>query len=133
MRCPEQSAMPHEVFITYSSTDKLIADAVCARLEAAGLRCWIAPRDISPGQDWTAAILSAIESSSAIVLVFSTHANESPHVKREVERGIHKGSRGNPFPNRRRATVRESRVLNQHSTLARRDHTTSRATYSTAG
>ncbi len=89
--------MPHEVFITYSSTDKLIADAVCARLEAAGLRCWIAPRDISPGQDWTAAILSAIESSSAIVLVFSTHANESPHVKREVERGIHKGVAVIPF------------------------------------
>ena len=69
--------MAHDVFITYASADKPIADAVCARLEAARLRCWIAPRDILPGQDWTAAILNAIETSSVLVLVFSAQANES--------------------------------------------------------
>jgi len=34
----------HDVFISYSSKDKTIADAVCARLEMRGIRCWIARR-----------------------------------------------------------------------------------------
>ena len=29
--------MAHDVFISYSSKDKVIADAVCARLEARGI------------------------------------------------------------------------------------------------
>ena len=41
--------MAHDAFISYSSKDKTIADAVCARLEARGIRCWIAPRDVRPG------------------------------------------------------------------------------------
>jgi hypothetical protein len=41
--------MAHDVFISYSSHDKPIADAVCAGLEAAKIRCWIAPRDMLPG------------------------------------------------------------------------------------
>lgn len=38
-----------EVFISYSSLNKNIADAVCARLESDGVRCWYAPRDITLG------------------------------------------------------------------------------------
>jgi hypothetical protein len=34
-----------DVFISYASKDKVIADAVCTRLEAAGIRCWVAPRE----------------------------------------------------------------------------------------
>ncbi len=39
--------MAHDVFISYSSKDKPIADAVCANIEAAGIRCWVAPRTSS--------------------------------------------------------------------------------------
>ena len=76
--------MPYDVFISHSSEDKLIAEAVCNRLESAGVRCWIAPRDIRPGEAWSAAILRGIEVCRVMVLVFSDHANESPHVRREV-------------------------------------------------
>ena len=76
--------MPYDVFISHSSEDKLIAEAVCNRLESAGVRCWIAPRDIRPGEGWSAAILRGIEVCRVMVLVFSDHANESPHVRREV-------------------------------------------------
>src|SRR5713101_8280389 len=48
--------MAHDVFISYSSKDKPVADAVCAGLEGRGIRCWAAPRDILPGSDWGAAI-----------------------------------------------------------------------------
>jgi len=83
--------MAHDVFISYSTKDKPTADAVCARLEGGGIRCWVAPRDISPGQDWGEAIIDAIASARVMVLVFSSGANESQQIKREVERAVNKG------------------------------------------
>jgi TIR domain len=80
----------HDVFISYSSKDKPVADAVCARLEAASVRCWIAPRDVVPGMDWSEAIIDAINGSRAVVLVYSSNANESPQIRREVERAVAK-------------------------------------------
>jgi hypothetical protein len=44
--------MPYDAFISYSNLDKATADATCAALEAAGIRCRIAPRDILPGAEW---------------------------------------------------------------------------------
>jgi hypothetical protein len=41
--------MPSMVFISHSSNDRATADAICAHLESAGIKCWIAPRDIEPG------------------------------------------------------------------------------------
>ena len=76
--------MAHDVFISYSSKDKPIADGVCANLEAAGIRCWIAPRDIRPGEDWPTAIAKAIAASQVMVLVFSAHSNSSEQVSREL-------------------------------------------------
>jgi protein-disulfide isomerase len=77
-----------DVFISYSHHDKQKADAVCAALEAKGIRCWIAPRDVIPGQEWGGAIIEAIRSSRVMVLVFSSHANASPQIRREVERAV---------------------------------------------
>ena len=76
--------MAHDVFISYSSKDKPIADGVCASLEAAGIRCWIAPRDLAPGDDWPTSINKAIINSRAMVLVFSSNSNSSDDVSREL-------------------------------------------------
>jgi hypothetical protein len=89
--------MSHDVFISYSKADKTTADAACAMLEARGIRCWIAPRDVTPGVDWGEAIVKAISSCRVMVLVFSSHANESPQVRREVQRGFEKGRTVIPF------------------------------------
>jgi biotin transporter BioY len=89
--------LPHDVFVSYSSDDKPTADAVCATLENKGIRCWIAPRDILPGVDWGGAIVDAINSSRVMVLVYSAKANESPQIKREVERAVHRGLSIIPF------------------------------------
>jgi hypothetical protein len=83
--------MAHDIFISYSSKDKPIADATCAALEAKGLRCWIAPRDIVPGADWGESIIDGIGASKAFVLLLSANANLSPQIKREVERAVHAG------------------------------------------
>ena len=76
--------MAHDVFISYSTKDKLIADAVCASLEAAKIRCWITPRDILPGQDWAESIEGAITKCKILVLIFSSYSNDSKQVAREV-------------------------------------------------
>ena len=74
----------HDVFISYSSEDKNTADAVCAGLEAKGIRCWIAPRDIPPGAEWMSAIIEAVAASRIMILVFSAHSNRSQQVVSEV-------------------------------------------------
>ena len=83
--------MAFDVFISYSDHDKPIADAACAALESANIRCWIAPRDISPGRDYGEAIIDAIENAKVLVLILSGRANTSPQIKREVERAVSKG------------------------------------------
>jgi len=76
--------MAHDLFISYSNKDKPIADGICANLEAAGIRCWIAPRDIAAGEDWPTAITTAISNSKVMVLVFSASSNSSSDVSREI-------------------------------------------------
>ena len=83
--------MAHDAFISYSSKDKPTADAVCATLESRGIRCWIAPRDVLPGEEYAASIINAIHESRLLVLVFSSGANQSPQVLREVERAVSRG------------------------------------------
>src|SRR4051812_17581976 len=90
--------MSHSVFISYSSRDAEVAHALCEALEHDGsLRCWIAPRDIPAGADYPAEIVSAIDSSRAFVLLFSSGADASPHVLREVHRAADRNVRIIPF------------------------------------
>jgi formylglycine-generating enzyme required for sulfatase activity len=89
--------MAHDVFISTSSKDKPVADAVCATLESRGIRCWMAARDIQPGQNWGGAIIDAIGGSRILVLIYSTHANTSQQVIREIERAVHKNVTVIPF------------------------------------
>src|SRR3990172_7029074 len=77
--------MAHDVVISYATQDKKIADAVCAGLESRGVRCWIAPRDVLPGEEYAKSIVVAIENCRTVVVVFSSFSNESKHVLREVE------------------------------------------------
>src|SRR5687767_10738713 len=78
--------MGHDVFISYASPDKATADAICNGLEQKGIRCWVAPRDILPGQVWATAIVEAISACRVMVLIVSEAAGQSTHVAREVER-----------------------------------------------
>jgi uncharacterized protein (TIGR03067 family) len=87
----EESSRTHDVFLSYSSQDKTWADSACAVLERHRVRCWIAPRDITPGDEWGAAIIKGLNGSRIMVLIFSGQANASEQVRREVERA---GSQG---------------------------------------
>ena len=89
--------MPRNIFVSYSQADRDCAFELVARLEAQGIGCWIAPRDISPSADWAAEIIDAIAAAEVMVLVFSASSNQSPQVRREVERAVHKQIQILPF------------------------------------
>ena len=82
-----------DVFISYASQDAAVADAVVGALERAGLKCWIAPRDVVPGALYADEIVRAINEAKVVVLVFSEAAAASPHVGKEIERASSKRRR----------------------------------------
>ena len=97
MMTPGVRPMPAQVFISYSSKDRTVANMVCALLEERGHRCWIAPRDIVPGREWGESIVGGIKEATIFVLIFSQHANASPQILREVERAVNRGLPIIPF------------------------------------
>lgn len=82
--------MAHDVFISYSSKDKKAAEAVCAKLESDGIKCWIAPRDIPPSARYAQSIINGINASRLMIFIFSSHANDSEHVESEIDRAYNK-------------------------------------------
>ena len=89
--------MAHDVFISYSTKDKIIADAVCAKLEENGIRSWIAPRDVPPGSNFAESIVNAINESKVFVLIWSGNANTSEHILNEINRAFDLGVAIIPF------------------------------------
>jgi adenylate cyclase len=79
-----------DVFVSYASQDAAVANSVVQALEGQGIRCWIAPRDVTPGEFYAGVIVHAIDAAKATVLILSQNATASPHVVREVERAASK-------------------------------------------
>ena len=99
---PESAA--HQVFISYASenvnsttSDRQVADQICTALESQGIRCWIAHRDILPGDDWMDAIIDAVDQTKIIVLVFSANTEKSQWVKDEIKLALEEKRRIIPF------------------------------------
>lgn len=78
----------HDVFISYKSEDEALAMRVRAVLEANGVPCWIAARNIQPGANYAVDIPAAIESASVFVLVLTEQAQESPWILKELDSAI---------------------------------------------
>ncbi len=79
------------VFISYASRDGAVAESVCEALEHAGVRCWIAPRDVVLGGSYAGEIVHAIDATKLLILILSKNSVDSKHVLREVERASSKG------------------------------------------
>jgi len=84
---------PAPIFISYASQDAAVANSIVENLEQCGLKCWIAPRDVTPGSRYADEIVGAINDAKVLVLVLSEHAVASPHVGREIERAATKRRR----------------------------------------
>jgi hypothetical protein len=79
-----ESTMSSQVFISHSSADAKVARAICTALENRGLPCWLASRDVRPGENFQEAIVNAIRSAKVMVLVFTDNANSSDEIKKEL-------------------------------------------------
>jgi len=87
----------HDVYISYAQNDKPVADAMCAMLESNRIRCWIAPRDLMQRMDSLPQMMKAIDTCQVLVVIFSSHANNSLHVSKECTRAIDRGKIIIPF------------------------------------
>ena len=83
-RWDERTPSPPTVFISHASADAVLAADVVRTLEAAGLRCWIAPHHIPAGADWAETIAAGIRQSQVLIVLLSAHSATSPEVHREV-------------------------------------------------
>ena len=64
--------------------DREAAAALVDRIESLGGSCWIAPRDVGPGEVWADCLAAAVANCQRMLLCFSRHAQASEHVLREL-------------------------------------------------
>jgi hypothetical protein len=72
------------IFISHSSSDQKVAETICDALQLRGYSCWISSRDIGPGENFQESIVKAIRSAKLMLLVFSSNANNSNEIKKEI-------------------------------------------------
>ena len=82
---PMPKPEPFHVFISHASDDRNAAMVIVDRLEAASIRCWIAPRNIPTGEHWAEHIDAAIHDAGCVVVLISDAANRSTPVGNEVD------------------------------------------------
>ena len=78
------------VFVSYSSQDVAVAEAVVKELEGHNLSCWIAPRNVTAGEFYADSIVRALNAARVFVLLLTEHSASSQHVLREIERASSK-------------------------------------------
>ncbi len=88
-----QTPLGSDVFVSYASADASIANSIVENLEKQGVKCWLAPRDVTPGSQYADEIVGAINYAKILVLVLSEHAVASTHVGKELERASSKRRR----------------------------------------
>lgn len=76
--------MDHKVFISYSSRDVRLTERIYDRLERDGIKCWMSSRDVPPGADFQACIVAAIGQAELVLLIFSSEANNSNEIAKEL-------------------------------------------------
>lgn len=79
------SSTSQSAFLSHASKDAALAQQLCALLEAKGVRCWIAPRDVQPGCSYPDEIVRGIEECSSLLLLATSNAIASHNVLNEVE------------------------------------------------
>jgi hypothetical protein len=64
------SLVGSHVLVGCGSQDAAIANAVVAALEPAGQKCWLAPRDVTPGAQYADEIIGAINDARPVCRIF---------------------------------------------------------------
>ncbi len=75
--------MSQDIFLSYRRTDREFAAQLVRELEKRGLTVWY-DADIEGGQDWREEIVTALQASKMLVILFSESCNESRQLKKEL-------------------------------------------------
>ena len=86
----------YDCFVSHSSKDASNAISLVERLESKGVKCWVAPRNIRAGANYSAEIVTGIQSSASLIVLISKDSLASRHVEREVN--IADGLRKSIYP-----------------------------------
>ena len=78
------------LFISYSSSEKDLADRIRNKLKDRGVECWMAPQSIPGGSNYAKEIPAAIRDCEALLLVLTEKAQESVWVPKEVDMAVSK-------------------------------------------
>lgn len=73
-----------KIFISKSTKDDFLANAICDALESLSFECWIAPRNIKPGEIWTKEIMKGIRGCDVFLSLMTLDSDDSPHCEREI-------------------------------------------------
>ena len=76
--------MAATIFLSYASKDQKTAETICQALEGRGFQCWMAARNVHPGENFQEAIVRAIRAAKVMLFVFSANSNNSDEVKKEI-------------------------------------------------
>jgi len=85
------------VFISYNTLDSEDAVRVRDALESHEISCWMAPRDIPFGYNYTQVIPKAIASCPILIVIMSRNTQNSVWIPKELRRAINTGSLIIPF------------------------------------
>ncbi len=84
--------MSHDahIFISYAKEDETAAEKVCRALEADDLPCWYSERNLYGGETFGREIVKAISDCRLMLVILSSHANESNYVASECDCAVRK-------------------------------------------
>jgi hypothetical protein len=80
-----------QVFLSHVAEDGPLARELAAQLAESGLQVWDPEREILPGDSWAKGVSEALETSDAMVVLFSPEYARSSYARSEVEYAL-----GNP-------------------------------------
>ena len=83
-----------QVFISYATEDERSAHRPADDLQRLGVRVWIAPESIRPGESWVSAIERGLRESSHVVVLLTPAALASKWVKKETDVAIAQERKG---------------------------------------
>ena len=72
------------VFISYSRKDRVFVDRLIADLNGAGVRTWRDVDNMIPGEDWSSALLKAVQQAQVLLFVASSHFSKIDWVAQEL-------------------------------------------------
>jgi hypothetical protein len=78
------AAQDDSIFVSYARANALIVAPVCEEVKKSGRKVWMDKDGVRAGEGWAGEIVRAIKGAQDVMVMCSTAAFESDHVKREI-------------------------------------------------